>query len=128
MVIREVWVVKVRFSGFPWLCSGPTEKDKRRQKGAEHVKGISPAIYKAQNPENPKSLQTVSQGEFGIPRPSTPKKFEQNPKVKQIVDFRILLELSGHHSLSPFTCCFRRFFGVHSRAFSATRTPNSQNP
>ena len=24
---------------------------------------------------------------------------------------------------SPFTCCFRKFFGVHSRVFSAMRTP-----
>ena len=28
----------------------------------------------------------------------------------------------GPLSFSPFTCCFRRFFGVHSRVFFATRT------
>ena len=35
--------------------------------------------------------------------------------------------LSGHHLLSPFTCCFHRFLEVHSQRFSATRTPKSHN-
>ena len=28
---------------------------------------------------------------------------------------------------SPFTCCSRKFLGVHSRALFARRTPNSRN-
>ena len=30
-------------------------------------------------------------------------------------------------NFSLFTCCFRRFLGVHSRVLFATRTPNSHN-
>ena len=39
--------------------------------------GISPTIYRAQNPETPKSLKKVSREEFGTPRPRTPKKFRK---------------------------------------------------
>ena len=40
--------------------------------------GISPTIYRAQNPETPKSLKKVSREEFGTPRPRTPKKFRKS--------------------------------------------------
>ena len=37
--------------------------------------GISPTIYRAQNPETPKSLKKVSREEFGTPDPQkVPKK------------------------------------------------------
>ena len=39
--------------------------------------GISPTIYKAQNPETPKRLKKVFREEFGNPRPRTPKKFQK---------------------------------------------------
>ena len=44
---------------------------------------ISPAIYRSENPENPKSLKKVSREEFGTPRPRTPKKSQKNPKSQE---------------------------------------------
>ena len=44
---------------------------------------ISPAIYRAENPENPKSLKKVSREEFGTPRPRTPKKSQKGPRSQE---------------------------------------------
>ena len=46
---------------------------------------ISPAIYRAENPGNPKSLKKVSREEFGTPRPRTPKKSKKSPKSQEKV-------------------------------------------
>ena len=46
---------------------------------------ISPAIYTAEKPENPKSLKKVSREEFGTPRPRTPKKSQKSPKSQEKV-------------------------------------------
>ena len=42
------------------------------------------------------------------------------------VNFPVVCLVATIH-FSPFTCCFRKFLVLHSRAFSATRTPNSLN-
>ena len=61
---------------------------------------ISPAIYRAQNPENPKSLKKVSREEFGTPRARTPKKSEKSPKSQE------------NSCFSDFFLTFRTFFGL----------------
>ena len=49
---------------------------------------ISPAIYRAEKPENPKSLKKVSREEFGPPDPGPQKSPKKVRKVKKIVDFQ----------------------------------------
>ena len=57
--------------------------------------GIFPTIYRAQNPETPKSLKKVSQEEFGTPDSKPPKSSEKSPKIHKIVKINYFELLSG---------------------------------
>ena len=74
--------------------------------------GISPAIYRAQNPETPKSLKKVSREEFGTPRPRTPEKFRKKS------------EKSKNELILTMFLTFRTFFGT----FWGSGVGGSQTP
>ena len=63
---------------------------------------------------------------FGLLGPSKPWLYAlQSSKNKHRIAKKRGLAATIH--FSPFTCCFRELFSVHSRLFAATRTPNSHN-
>ena len=72
---------------------------------------ISPAIYRAKNPENPKSLKKSPERSLGPPEPGPPKSPKKVRKVKKIVDFQTFSWLFG---------LFSDFLGVRARG-----VPNS---
>ena len=86
---------------------------------------ISPAIYRAQNPENPKSFKKVSREEFGTPPTPDPEKVKKKSeksrerlKINYFLDFsNFLLTFSGsgvRGSQTPLGRFFETFrvFGV----------------
>ena len=59
--------------------------------------GISPTVYRAQNPQSPEKSQKVSREEFGAPppRPQTPKSSKRSPKSREKVEIHYFLNLSN---------------------------------
>ena len=86
-------VTKIRVSAptpheMHWRGRGVTARGATPLKCFQRVSkrfGIPHAIYRAQNPETPKSLKKVSREgeEFGTPRPQTPKKFRKKPEKSE---------------------------------------------
>ena len=69
--------------------------------------GISPTIYRAQNPETPKSLRKVSREELGPPDPTPQKVPKKARKVQKIVEVQKRVDFNNFGLFRLFSKPFR---------------------